>query len=137
MDNGVGHNIKLTMRKIIKYRKDLKQIANKLRKKMTLSEVLLWNKIKSKQLLGYDFDRQTPIDNYIVDFYCKDLKLVIEIDGISHSGDDKYYADIEREKNIKSLGIDVIRFSDIEVKRNMSGVMDALASWINNKTEAS
>jgi very-short-patch-repair endonuclease len=48
---------------------------------MTLSEVLLWNELKSKQVLGYDFDRQRPIDNYIVDFYCKDLQLVIEIDG--------------------------------------------------------
>ena len=48
---------------------------------MTLSEVLLWKSIKGKQMLGYDFDRQRPIDNYIVDFYCKDLKLAIEIDG--------------------------------------------------------
>ncbi|MFZ4592106.1 MAG: endonuclease domain-containing protein [Ignavibacteria bacterium] len=123
------------MRKIIKYRKDLKQISRKLRKHMTLSEVLLWNKIKNKQLLGYDFDRQRPINNYVVDFYCKDLKLAIEIDGNSHSGDEKYFEDIERENNIKSLGVDIIRFSDIDAKRNMSGVLEALELRINNINE--
>ncbi len=102
---------------------------------MTLSEVLLWNKIKNKQLLGYDFDRQRPINNYVVDFYCKDLKLAIEIDGNSHLGDEKYFEDIERENNIKSLGVDIIRFSDIDVKRNMSGVLEALELRINNINE--
>ena len=102
---------------------------------MTLSEVLLWNKIKNKQILGYDFDRQRPINNYVVDFYCKELKLAIEIDGNSHCGDEKYYADIEREKNINALGIDIIRFSDIDVKRNMSGVLEALEARINNIIE--
>jgi len=54
---------------------------------MTMSEILLWQELKGKQLLGYDFDRQIPIDNYIVDFYCKKLNLVIEIDGSSHTID--------------------------------------------------
>ena len=51
---------------------------------MTLSEVLLWNELKQKNILGYDFDRQRPIGEYIVDFYCKELSLVIEIDGDTH-----------------------------------------------------
>ena len=51
---------------------------------MTIAEVMLWNSIKNKALLGFDFDRQRPIDNYIIDFYCKELKLAIEIDGGSH-----------------------------------------------------
>jgi very-short-patch-repair endonuclease len=68
-------------RKIIPYNPKLVPLVKKLRKNMTLSKVLLWNELKSKQVLGYDFDRQRPIDNYIVDFYCKDLQLVIEIDG--------------------------------------------------------
>jgi very-short-patch-repair endonuclease len=68
-------------RKIIPYNPKLVSLAKQLRNNMTLSEVLLWDELKSKQLLGYEFDRQRPIDNYIVDFYCKDLQLVIEIDG--------------------------------------------------------
>jgi very-short-patch-repair endonuclease len=53
---------------------------------MTLSEILLWQQLKGKQLLGYDFHGQKPIDEYVVDYYCPKLKLVIEIDGDSHDG---------------------------------------------------
>ena len=123
------------MREIIKYRKDLKHLANKLRKNMTLSEILLWNEIKTKKLLGYDFDRQRPIGNYIVDFYCKDLNLAIEIDGNSHSGDEKCLYDSKREMELNNLGVEVIRFSDLDVKINMSGVLESLVIWINNKKE--
>jgi len=56
---------------------------------MTLSEILLWQQIKGKKVLGYDFHRQKPIDEYVVDFYCPELKLVIEIDGDSHDGKEK------------------------------------------------
>ena len=56
--------------KIIPYNTDLKKLANQLRKNMTFSEVLLWNELKSKKMLGFDFDRQRPINNFIVDFYC-------------------------------------------------------------------
>jgi very-short-patch-repair endonuclease len=62
-------------RKIIPYNPKLKPLASELRKNMTLSEVLLWNELKQKKMKGYDFDRQRPIDNFIVDFYCKDLML--------------------------------------------------------------
>jgi very-short-patch-repair endonuclease len=71
-------------RKIIPYNPELKYLARELRKNMTLSEVLLWNELKHKQILGCDFDRQRPIGNFIVDFYCKELSLVIEIDGDTH-----------------------------------------------------
>lgn len=73
------------MRKIIPYNPKLKDLAKKLRQDMTLSEVLLWDCLKQKKMMGYDFDRQRPINEFIVDFYCKDLKLAIEIDGDSHN----------------------------------------------------
>jgi len=76
-------------REIIPYNHKLKELARKLRNDSTLSEIMLWNYLNGKQMLGYDFDRQRPIDNYIVDFYCKDLKLAIEIDGESHFGKDQ------------------------------------------------
>ncbi len=65
-------------RKIIPYNPKLKPLAKALRKNMTFAEVLLWNELKNKQMLGYDFDRQRPIDNYIIDFYCKDLMLPLK-----------------------------------------------------------
>jgi very-short-patch-repair endonuclease len=65
--------------KILFYNPDLKEAARKLRKNSTLSEILLWQKIKGKAL-GYEFHRQVPINEFIVDFYCHELKLIIEID---------------------------------------------------------
>ena len=81
------------MRKIIPYNPKLKPLARKLRKEMTYGEVQLWNELKNDQLWGFYFDRQRCIDNYIVDFYCKDLMLAVEIDGISHNGDEAVIKD--------------------------------------------
>ena len=71
-------------RQIIPYNPILKELAKKLRQNMTFTEVKLWNELKNGKMLGYDFDRQRPIGNFIVDFYCKDLLLALEIDGITH-----------------------------------------------------
>ncbi len=68
----------------IYYNPKLKQLARNLRNHSTLSEVLLWNQLKRRQMMGYQFYRQRPIGNYIVDFFCPKLNLVIEIDGESH-----------------------------------------------------
>jgi len=69
----------------IYYNSKLRALSRKLRNSSTLSEVLVWNMLKSKKMKGYQFMRQKPIDNYLVDFYCSKLKLVIEIDGDSHN----------------------------------------------------
>jgi very-short-patch-repair endonuclease len=74
-------------RKIIPYNPKLKEIAQKLRKQGILSEVLLWKELKGKKMMGYDFHRQKPLENYIVDFFCNELMLIIEIDGSSHNDD--------------------------------------------------
>ena len=115
-------------RKIIPYNPELKQLARELRKNMTLSEVLLSNELKNKQILGYDFDRQRPIGNFIVDFYCKELSLAIEIDGDTHIY--KYDYDDERQHSLENLGVNFIRFEDIEVKKNMNNVLRVLEDWI-------
>lgn len=100
---------------------ELKQRARKLRQAGNLSEVLLWNQIKKKQLLGLDFDRQKIIGNYIVDFYCAELKVALEIDGDSHINKAEY--DSRRDTYLKSLGLTVIHVTDEDVKRNLAGVM--------------
>lgn len=117
-----------TKRKIIPYNSELKELAKELRKNMTLSEVLLWNELKQKNMLGFDFDRQRPIGNYIVDFYCKELSLVIEIDGDTHIY--KYDYDEERQKELENLGVRFLRFEDIEVKKNMNNVLRVIEDWI-------
>jgi very-short-patch-repair endonuclease len=95
---------------------------------MTLAEILLWQQIKGKQLLGYDFHRQKPIDEYVVDFYCPRLKLVLEIDGDSHEG--KEEADKMRQEKLETLGLTVMRFWDLDVKSNVDGAIEQLREWI-------
>jgi very-short-patch-repair endonuclease len=121
-------------RQFLPYKSGLKGIARTLRKEMTLAEVLLWNELKQKQLLGYDFHRQKPIDAYVVDFFCPKLLLAIEIDGASHDG--KQTEDRKRQKEIEQYGISFLRFSDNEVRQNLSGVLECIREWIIASKEA-
>ena len=116
------------MRKIISYNPKLKQLAKNLRNNSTLAEVLLWQNLKGKKMKGYDFHRQKPIGNYIVDFFCNELMLALEIDGMSH--DEKIEEDIKRQKQIENLGVSFLRFNDLDVKKNMEGVVVAIEEWI-------
>ncbi|MBN2615615.1 MAG: endonuclease domain-containing protein [Bacteroidales bacterium] len=117
-------------RKILPYHPKLKPLAKALRKNMTFAEVLLWNELKQKQMLGYDFDRQRPIDKYIVDFYCKDLMLAIEIDGISHDFEQTIVNDENRQNRLEALGVHFLRFDDREVRNDMPNVIRAIEGWI-------
>jgi len=132
----VGHPSEegILRREIIDYEPYLKQLARKLRQNMTLGEVLLWQRLKRKQMLGYDFDRQRQIDRYIVDFYCKDLKLAIEIDGSSHDGEEAKINDEIRQERLESLGVRFLRFTDADVKRNMEMVVDSIEQWIDESS---
>ena len=114
------------MAKIIPYNPKLKALARKLRKDMTFGEVLLWNEIKDDKFGGFDFDRQRCIDNYIVDFYCKELMLAIEIDGMSHNHEEAFLKDEIRQKKLKSFGVKFLRFSESEVKYDMVNVIRAM-----------
>ena len=75
--------------------------------------------------------RQKPIGNYIVDFYCSKLKLVIEIDGESHDG--KFQYDAERQRFLESIGLSVLRFNDIDVKKDISVVLTAVEGWVKER----
>jgi very-short-patch-repair endonuclease len=115
---------------IIPYNPKLKLLARKLRQNMTLSEVLLWQELKGKQMLAFDFDRQRPIDEFIVDFYCKELKLAIEIDGSSHNEEGAFEKDRIRQERLEFLGVRFLRYSDIDVKRKMPFVLNDIHDWI-------
>lgn len=114
--------------KIIPYNPRLKELAKKLRKQGILSEVLLWKEIKGKAL-GVEFHRQVPMLKYIVDFYCHELMLVIEIDGITHTFGAEA-KDADRQKEIEAYGVTFLRFNDADVKNNMSGVLQAIENTI-------
>ena len=89
------------------------------------------NELKQKQMLGYDFDRQRPIGNYIVDFFCKELSLAIEIDGDTHIY--RYDYDDERQEALEKIGVHFLRFDDIEVKKDMFNVLRVIEDWIRKK----
>ena len=93
------------------YNKNLKLHVRKLRKFGTKGEAILWRDVlKARQMKGYQFNRQFPVDNYIVDFVSRKLNLIIEIDGNSHVGKSK--EDYVRQKNLEGLGFTFLRFSE-------------------------
>jgi len=119
-------------RKIIHYDPRLKEIARKLRNEAPLAEKLLWQHLKGKQMLGYDFHRQKPIDQYIVDFFCNELMLAIEVDGESHYSDEQIKKDKIRQTSLEQTGIKFLRFTNEDVKRNVEGVLVKIEEWIKN-----
>ena len=123
-------NQNMNRRPIIPYNPRLKELARQLRNKSTLPEVLLWLQLKGKQMKGYDFHRQKPIDNYIVDFFCHELMLAIEIDGESHSWEKAGANEDIRQSTIEYFGISFLRFDDKDVKQNMGFVLNTIFDWI-------
>ncbi|WP_445263791.1 endonuclease domain-containing protein [Rhodohalobacter sp. 8-1] len=119
----------------IYYNPKLIPLARKLRNNSTLSEILLWEELKNSKMLGYRFLRQKPIGEYIVDFFSNKLRLVIEIDGDSH--DEKIFEnDMLRQDWLESIGLTVLRFDDLEVKKDMGNVLMAIEGWIRNLEES-
>ena len=113
---------------IIPYAPALKKKARKLRINCTPSETLLWSKIRRKSL-GYEFHRQVPIYKYIVDFYCHELSLAIEIDGSIH--DNRHEYDIVRQRNIERYGVKFIRFDNEVIVRDIGSVIRTLIATIS------
>lgn len=118
----------------IRYDSNLKALSRDLRTRSTLTEVLLWNQLKQRRMLGYQFMRQKPIGHYVVDFYCSRLGLAIEIDGDSHR--QKYERDIKRQSDLEGLGVCFLRFHDHDVKRDISNVLRVIQNWIEQREKS-
>ena len=111
---------------MLPFNKKLKELSRELRKNMTDAERLIWEKIRKKQLKGYQFYRQKNIENYIVDFYCPAAKLIVEIDGSQHYSVEGTKKDKVRDSYLSRLGFSVLRFSDREVFKNINGVLERI-----------
>jgi very-short-patch-repair endonuclease len=110
---------------VLPYNKTLTERARENRKNPTKAESKIWHEVlRMRQFANFKFLRQKPIDNYIVDFYCSELRLVIEIDGDSHAETVEY--DAVRTAVLESLGLQVVRFTNDEVLENIEGVYDEL-----------
>ena len=110
--------------KRLPYNQNLREKAKALRKAGNLCEVLIWQQVHKNKFKGYDFDRQKIIGNYIVDFYCVDCDVVIEIDGSSHNDKGEY--DCKRENFLKGLGLTVIHISAGDVLNRLDDVLAML-----------
>ncbi len=116
---------------IIYNRKKEQKKRRYLRKNMRKAEVLLWSKLKNKQILGERFLRQYSVDQYILDFYCPRLKLAIEVDGDSHYMPGAEDQDKARQEYIESFGIEFLRFTNEDVYTNIEGVCQTVYNAVD------
>ena len=113
------------------YNSKLKAFARGHRNDSTKAEIRMWCELlRNKKMLGYPFLRQRPIANYIADFFSKDLKLVIEVDGLSHEWEGQFEKDQIREKVLKALGFNILRFSDDEVMHDIVNVDRTIQRYV-------
>lgn len=118
--------------KIIPYNSKLEDFLRFLRNHSTPSEITLWNHIR-KKALGVEFHRQVTILEYIVDFYCHELALAIEVDGNIHEF--RFLEDSQRQEAIEKYGVTFVRFSNEEINTNLFGVLSSLENIINTLKE--
>ena len=96
---------------------------------MTPAESMLWSFLRNKSFLGLKFRRQHPIKNFIVDFYCHELKMVIELDGSIHDQNDQAEYDLGRTFELEELGLKVIRFRNEEVFDSIERVLERISNF--------
>jgi very-short-patch-repair endonuclease len=113
---------------------DTLEVARILRKNMNKYEKLIWEKLKGKQVCGLRFRRQHPIDIFIADFYCHEVRLVVEIDGEIHDQQEEY--DDGRSAEMERFGIKVIRFTNDEVKNNIEKVINKIEKVVNERIKS-
>lgn len=118
------------------YNKKLQPLARELRNSMTKAECCLWKYVLNRRKMhGYQFNRQRPVLDYIVDFMCKELMLILEVDGISHLFDNIEQNDKERQTKLEQTGFTVLRFHDGEILNNISDIIRTIENYINQMKE--
>ncbi len=106
------------------------ELARELRQNMTEAEKLLWERLKKKQLDGHRFRRQHPVYRYVLDFYCHEKNLAIELDGGVHRKSEEY--DEFRDETLKSTGIETLRFSNDDVFNNIDQVLTEIKERLSS-----
>ncbi|WEK47625.1 MAG: DUF559 domain-containing protein [Candidatus Andeanibacterium colombiense] len=107
--------------------KRAKAQARKLRREMSLPEVLLWQRLKSRPK-GLKFRKQHDAGDYILDFYCHEVRLIVEVDGIAHDMGDRSVRDEQRDAHFKAKGFEVIRIAAVDVLRDPDDAAEAIAA---------
>lgn len=102
------------------------QRARSFRKRATEAEKILWRKLRNRQLAGLKFRRQQPVGSRIVDFYCAEFKIAIELDGSGHAYPAKRHSDFEREFQLQAQGVCILRFWNSAIFDNLDGVLNEI-----------
>ena len=102
-----------------------------LREANIASEVVLWRKLRNRQLGGFKFVRQDAIGDYFADFVCRELKLIVEVDGGTHSSEMELASDVRRQRQIEALGYKILRIWNEDVRKNMDGVLETIYAELN------
>jgi very-short-patch-repair endonuclease len=111
--------------------RELVKKARELRGNMTLAEIILWSRIRSKKIDGFKFRRQQPIFDYVVDFYCDELRLIIEVDGEIHSLQDEVEFDVKRDKLLNINGYHILRLNNLEIQTDINSAIIKIKSFIS------
>lgn len=119
------------MKRLVDYNRKLKNKSRVLRLNMTDTERVLWNRIRRGQIKNLHFYRQKPVGNYIVDFYCPKAKMVIEVDGGQHYEDVGIELDKIRTEYFEKLGLEVLRFANIDILKNLESVLVEIYEAVN------
>ena|ERR1039457_3323851 len=127
-------NLKKTRETVMYFgaNEETQELARLLRLKSTAMENALWEKLKNRNILGVKFRRQHPISFYIADFYCHELRLVIEVDGPIHQQSEKNAKDLNRTAEFERMGITILRFTNQEVEYNIKHVILKIQGVIND-----
>jgi very-short-patch-repair endonuclease len=120
---------------MLNYNKNLKEHSRTLRNNMTQAEIYLWKRLRGKQIGDAQFYRQKIIGNYIVDIFCAQARLVIELDGGQHYLETGHAKDEKRDNDLKNPGLQVLRFSDREVFENPEGILSRILECLVKESE--
>lgn len=112
--------------------KEKTKLRQKLRRDLSKCELILWYYLRNRQIKGFKFRRQVSVENIVVDFYCPELKMVIEVDGESHyQTRDQRAKDKKRDNYLRDLGLNVLRFTNLDITKNIEGAVLKIMEFID------
>ena len=130
----LNFSMEATKENLYGYNPRLQNYAATLRKGMTKAEACLWKYVlKARKLRGYQFRRQRPVLNYIADFMCMELMLIIEVDGLTHHWEETSKKDHKRQQALEAAGFTILRFNDEDVLTDINAVLSFLEDWIDKQ----
>ncbi|MEQ1718488.1 MAG: endonuclease domain-containing protein [Hyphomicrobium sp.] len=107
-------------------RSGLVSLARDLRKHETDAEHILWSRLRNRQIDGWKFKRQVPFGRFVLDFYCADARLAVEIDGGTHSTSAEIASDVDRTEFLEANGVRIVRCWNSEVRENIDGILEMI-----------